>query len=135
MSCYIVNKKTIDVIVKGIEDYGIDYRAKNYKTDNYRLIVLQGSQNDAIGQSLLNQNYASATYRYCGDIKIPEYHFSDVEYNEGMLLGCINCYIYQACKTEGFFVTDLYRSLQSLKDAILERLIKEKGQDIPWGVD
>ena len=69
------------------------------------------------------------------DDKIPEYRFSDVEYNEGMLLGCINCYIYQACETEDFFETDLYRSLQTLKEAILERLIKEKGQDIPWGID
>lgn len=135
MSCYIVNKKTIDVIVKGIEDYGIDYRAKNYKTDNCRLIVLRGSQNDAIGQSLLNQNYASVDYRYRENNKVPEYHFSDVEYNEGMLLGCINCYLYQACETEDFFESELYRSLRRLKEAMLEQLIEDKGQDIPWGVD
>lgn len=135
MSCYIVSKKTIDVIVKGFEDYGVDYRAKNYKTDNCQLIVLRGRRNDAIGQSLLNQNYASVNYCYHEDNKIPEYHFSDVEYNEGMLLGCINCYLYQACETEDFFETELYRSLRRLKEAMLEQLIEEKGQDIPWGVD
>ena len=135
MSCYVVNKKTIDVIVKGFEDYGVDYKAKNYKTDRWQLIVFRDGHNDAIGQSLLNQNYASVDHRYREDNKVSEYHFSDVEYNEGMLLGCINCYIYQACETEDFFESELYRSLRRLKEAMLERLIKEKGQDIPWGVD
>lgn len=135
MSCYIVYKKTIDIIVKGFEDYEVDYRAADYKTDNYRLVVLRGCQNDAIGQSLLNQNYASINHHYDEKIKAPEYRFSDVEYDEGMLLGCIDCYIYQACETENFFETDLYRSLKRLKEAMLERLIEEKGQDIPWGAD
>ena len=135
MSCYVVKKITIDVIVKGFEDYGVEYRAKNYKTDSYQLIVFRGSHNDAIGQSLLNQNYASVDCRYRENNKVPEYHFSDVKYNEGVLLGCINCYIYQACETEDFFESELYRSLRRLKEAMLERLIEEKGQDIPWGVD
>ena len=135
MSCYIVGKKTIDIIVKGFEDYGVDSRAADYKTDHCRLIVLRGCQNDAIGQSLLNQNYASVNYRYDEGNKAPKYRFSDVEYDEGMLLGCINCYIYQACETEDFFETDLYKSLQRLRNAMFERLIREKGQDIPWGVE
>ncbi len=31
MSAFIVNKQTIDVIVKGIEIYNVNYDAENYK--------------------------------------------------------------------------------------------------------
>lgn len=129
MSAYIVNDKTIHAIVKGFETYEVEYRAERYNEYNESL---QDIKND-IGQSLLDQNYKSVNYRYSKDEKSPIYKYEDVEINEGILLGCIDCYIYQACETDDFFETDLYHSLIRLKTAMLERLIKEKGQKTPWG--
>ena len=61
--------------------------------------------------------------------------FEDVEINEGVAVGCINCYIYQACETPDFETSELYYSMKRLKDRILERLINKAGQEIPWGID
>jgi hypothetical protein len=57
------------------------------------------------------------------------------EVNPGIILGCIECYNYQACETEDYFTSDLYYSLQELKTAMLERYITNEGFDIPWGYE
>lgn len=66
-------------------------------------------------------------------METPKFELAEVEYNEGVLLGCIDCYIYQACETDGFFDSALYGSLQRLKNAMLKKMIQAKGQEIPWG--
>ena len=56
MSCYVVDYETISVIVKGFEMYGVDYEAENYVRPIQIIIALNELRN-AIGQSLLDQNY------------------------------------------------------------------------------
>lgn len=134
MSCYICDNKTISAIVKGIEQYGVDYRAENYTAPVQIIINLQQMRN-AIGQSLLDQNYRSVNERYGEDTATPEFTFEDVEVNPGIILGCVKCYNYQACETDDYFTSDLYYSLQELKTAMLERYITNEGFDIPWGYE
>ena len=139
MSAYIVSDNTIHAIVKGLEKYQQFeyYEAENFNSAKYRrsiIIDLQQMRND-IGQSLLDENYRSVNYRYREEEKAPKYSYKDVEINEGVLLGCINCYIYQACETDDFFESKLYRSLLHLKDAMLERMIQAQGYEIPWGYE
>ena len=141
MSAYIVDNKTISAIVKGIEQYNVDYRAENYTAPVQIIINLQQMRN-AIGQSLLDQNYKSVNYRYGEDTITPKFTFEDekntVAFNDGIpgiILGCIKCYNYQTCETSDYFTSDLYYSLQELKTAMLERYIANEGFDIPWGYE
>ncbi len=134
MSAYIVNNETIHAIVKGFEMYNAEYRAEGYKKPIQIIIDLQELRN-GIGQSLLNQNYKSVNYRYSEETATPKYIYQDVKVNEGIILGCINCYIYQACETNDFFESDLYNSLVELKEAMLKRMIEAKGYEIPWGYE
>ena len=134
MSAYVVNNETISAIVKGFEVFNVEYRAEDYKEPVQILINLQKIRN-SIGQSLLNQNYKSVNYRYNENSKTPEFKYKDVSINEGAILGCIDCYVYQACETSDFFESELYNSLMKLKNAMLIKLIEEKGQNIPWGYE
>lgn len=134
MSAYIVNDKTIHAIVKAFEMYNVEYIAEGYRAPLQVIINMQDIRN-GIGQSLLNQNYISVNERYREDTATPVYSYEEVKVNEGIILGCIDCYIYQACETADFFESRLYESLQSLKSAMLESMIQQKGQNIPWGYE
>ena len=135
MSAFIVNKQTIDVIVKGFEVYNVRYDAENYKPLAGFIIDAQEMRN-RIGQSLLDQNYESVNYRYRENVRPPKYEYEDLpfrEFNEGLLCGCIDCFEYQACETENYFTSQMHFSLQEVKNKMLERYIENAGQDIPWG--
>lgn len=132
MSAYIVSDNTIHAIVKGFEVYNADYKAADYSRPTQIIIDLQAVRN-GIGQSLLNQNYKSVNCRYRENTETPKYNYKDVEINEGILYGCIECYIYQACETNDFYESELYNSLQRLKEAMLVSMIKAKGLETPWG--
>ena len=134
MSAYIVNDKTIHAIVKGFRVYDATFAADDYK-NAVSVITSIKELSNAIGQSLLNQNYKSVNYRYRENTDTPKYSYEDVKINEGILIGCIDCYEYQACETDDYFNTDIHYSLLRLKDKIIERMIKEKGQEIPWGYE
>lgn len=134
MSAYIVNRETIHAIVKGFELYNADYEADDYR-EPVQIIINMKEIRDGIGQSLLNQNYKSVNYRYSEDTQTPKYEYEEVKTNEGIILGCIQCYIYQACETDDFFESKIYKSLQSLKEAMLESMINQKGYEIPWGYE
>lgn len=134
MSAYIVSNKTISAIAKAFAAYGTVYRASNYNPKPSIIKTLRSEITD-IGQSLLDQNYASVNARYGEETPAPKFFFEDVEINEGVVVGCIKCYIYQACESPDFETSDLYYSLKRLKDRILERLINKAGQEIPWGID
>lgn len=134
MSAYIVNNETISAIVRAYEIYNVKFEAENYE-EPIQIIVDKRELQNAIGQALLDQNYKSINYRYREDTPTPKYNYKYVDVNEGIIIGCINCYIYQACETENFFESVLYSSLQSLKNAMLERMIEAKGYKIPWGYE
>ena len=134
MSAYIVDNKTIHAIVKGFRVYGAAFAAEDYK-NAVSVITSVKAMSNAIGQSLLNQNYKSVNCRYRENTETPKYNYEDVKINEGILIGCIDCYEYQACETDDYFNSDIHYSLLRLKGKIIERMIKEKGQEIPWGYE
>ena len=138
MSAYVVDNKTISALAKAFELYGVEYKAENLKDTNpfgVNWIVDVESLRHDIGQSLLDQNYVSVNYRYSEETETPDFNYEDVEINEGIVKGCIDCYTYQACETRDFFETDLYKSLVRLKDKLLDRLISKNGYETPWGYE
>ncbi len=132
MSCYVVNNKTISAIVDGILNYNVDYRADNYNAPVQVIIDLQKLRN-AIGQSLLDQNWDSVNYRYCMHDVAPKFEYERVEVNPGIILGCVQCYEYQAGETKRYLESALHFSLQELVNKMLERYIEKDGFEIPWG--
>lgn len=131
MSAYVVNNETISVIAKGLVDYGVETREVKFDAMQMMLVNMRY---EPVGQWLLDQNYKSVNYRYNDDEQTPKFNYEEIEANEGTLLGCINCYIYQACETPDFEHSEIYKALQTLKNKMLERMIKAKGYEIPWGI-
>jgi hypothetical protein len=132
MSAYIVNMETISVLAKAFVQYHVAFTAEGYEKP-IQIIINYRELYDGIGQALLDQNYRSVNARYDEDTKTPKFRYANVEIDEGMVYGCICCYDYQACETEDYFESDLYRSLQRLKNKLLERLLSRKGLKAPWG--
>lgn len=129
MSAYVVSHETISVLVKGFEIYGVDYKAENINNDL--------NKKKRIGQSLLDQNYASTNIGYSkkelNSFITPEFIYKDLDVDAGMIYGCIQCYEYQACETDDYFESKLHFSLMRLKDAMLKRYIRNENLRIPYG--
>lgn len=126
MSAYVVSHETISVLVKGFEIYGVDYKAENINNDL--------NKKKRIGQSLLDQNYASANQLYSeNELVTPEFIYKDLDVDAGIIYGCIQCYEYQACETDDYFESKLHFSLMRLKDAMLKRYIRNENLKIPYG--
>jgi hypothetical protein len=134
MSAYVVDNKTISAIVDGIINYNVDYRADNYEAPVQVIIDLQELRN-AIGQSLFDQNFDSVNYCYGGHTVAPRFEYERVEVNPGIILGCVQCYEYQAGETKHYFESVLHFSLQDLVNKMLERYIEKDGFEIPWGYE
>lgn len=135
MSTYIVNRDTINAIVKGLEMYRVDLIVPHYET--YMPDMSIDEIRNMRGQLLIKQNYDAANARYPEKVidDIPDYEYSDVDINDGVLVGCINCYIYQVGDAPDFFQSDIYFALGRIKSKILAKLIAEKGLPMPWGYE
>lgn len=129
MSAYVVSHETISVLVKAFEIYGVDYKAENINNDL--------NKKKRIGQSLLDQNYASTNIGYSekelNSFITPEFIYKDLDVDAGIIYGCIQCYEYQACETDDYFESKLHFSLMRLKDAMLKRYIRNENLKIPYG--
>lgn len=129
MSAYVVSHETISVLVKAFEIYGVDYKAENINNDL--------NKKKRIGQSLLDQNYASTNIGYSekelNSFITPEFIYKDLDVDAGTIYGCIQCYEYQACETDDYFESKLHFSLMRLKDAMLKRYIRNENLKIPYG--
>ena len=135
MSCYVVDKKVIDLMVSWIMNHNIEYKAENYHYDGYMGILLDVKEmRNAIGQSLLDANYDSVNYRYDENRKAPTYEYSEDALYESCKNGtyladvysAIQEYNYQACETENYFESELYHSLQDVKESMLVLLLKQQ---------
>ena len=132
MSAYIVSNETISAIVKGFEIYKTKYHGEGYKPQTGWLIELN-KERQAIGQSLLNQNYRSVNYRYNEDTTPERFVFKDVYVTPSIIYGCIHNYEYQACETDDYFLSEVHKSLDELQHNMLERILKIQYGDYPWG--
>lgn len=136
MSCYICSNETISVIANAFAEYEVTY----YEDFMNKPAIYTQYPNSVevikIGQSLLDQNYRSVNERYDADTLAPAFKLKKIEnVNEGMIVGCINNYMCQSCETEDWMGSAIYISLNNLKNAILEQMIRDKGQEIVWGID
>lgn len=135
MSCYVVDKKVIDLMVSWIMSRGIAYKAENYHYNGFMGVLFDVNEmSNAIGQSLLDANYDSVNYRYDEDRKAPTYEYSEDALRESCKNGtyqadvysAIQEYNYQACETENYFESELYHSLQDVKESMLVLLLKQQ---------
>ena len=145
MSCYVVDKKVIDLMVSWIMNRGIQYKAENYHYEGFMGIMFDVNEmSNAIGQSLLDANYDSVNYRYDETRKAPTYEYSedaliDSHRNgtyEADVYSSIQEYNYQACEGENYFESDLYHTLQNVKEGMLVGLLKRVCPNADgWGFD
>lgn len=143
MSCYVVKNKVIDLMVSWIMSRGISYKAENYHYEGFMGILFERNEMaNAIGQSLLDANYDSVNYRYDEDKKAPTYEYSEDAMKDSLknktyeadVYSAIQEYNYQACETDNYFESDLYHTLQNIKEDMLVRLLKQKCPDADgWG--
>ena len=145
MSCYVVDKKVIDLMVSWIFDHN-DYKAENYSYNGYYggILLDVNEMRNAIGQSLLDANYDSVNYRYDEDKKAPTYEYSEDAMKESLknktyeadVYSAIQEYNYQACETDNYFESDLYHTLQNVKEGMLVGLLKRVCPNADgWGFD
>lgn len=143
MSCYVVDKKVIDLMVSWIINRGIQYKAENYHYEGFMGIMFNVNEmRNAIGQSLLDANYDSVNCRYDENRKAPTYEYSEDTMKESLKNGtyqadvysAIQEYNYQACETENYFESDLYHSLQDAKESMLVGLLRQQCPNADgWG--
>ena len=126
MSAYICNRDTISVLALAFDKYDVEYRADGYEGPKGFMIDVRKLRNN-IGQSLLDQNFASVNYRYKEDIPAYDFECMDIQINEGLVYECIGEYEYQACETPGYYESALHFSLIRLQKKLLERLIHRCG--------
>lgn len=132
MSAYIVDNKTISVLAIAFQKYGVKFEAADYGDLKAFVMDLHEVRN-SIGQALLNQNYASVNYRYDENDRPYKFKCEEVQIDEGIALGCLRNYEYQACETPDYHETRLHRSLMRLQDKLLDRLVERCGMVIPYG--
>lgn len=135
MSCYVVDKKVIDLMVSWIMNCGIQYKAENYHYEGFMGIMFDVNEmRNAIGQSLLDANYDSVNCRYDENRKAPTYEYSEDALQESLKNGtyqadvysAIQEYNYQSCETENYFESELYHSLQDAKESMLVGLLRQQ---------
>jgi len=136
MSAYVVDDKTISALAKAFIDYGVDFKAEDFTMPSICGVIFNDDEmKQAVGERLLKANYDSVNYLYGEDDAPREYKYEDVEINEGIVLGCLDCFNYQTCEVDRWEESLLYGSLEALRGKLLERLIKRAGYKVPWGYD
>lgn len=133
MSAFICNDETISVLARAFFDYQVSFEGLPPKSDLDYILCDVKKEVNQIGQALLQQNYDSVNYRYRTNELTPEFQCKDVNYDEGTVLGCIACYEYQACETEGYHDSYIHKNIERLKDKILARLVRKLKLKVPYG--
>ena len=134
MSAFIVSDDTITCIAKAFTTYGIEFRGGRAKTTMEMILFMEESEIKRIGQALLDENYRSVNFRYGEENEAPEFEPTELdEFDEGIVMGCIECYEYQACETNDWEETLVYKDIQRLKSKILMRLLKKFNMKMPYG--
>jgi len=135
VSAYVVSNNTIHAIVRGGLQYGLVKRATA----------------GLIGQALIETNHWSLCARYVGDqmpAPMTGYHLPDTigKLTPEAIVGCIQCFEYQACEFEDWTHSAAYRFTQALlqriersNPGIMERYrtvgTEARRAAYPWGIE
>ncbi len=133
MSAFICNNETITCIARAFVEYGVEFRGGEPKSAMDMILVDTNKETKRIGQALLAENYRSVNFRYNENTEVPEFEPAEVEFDEGTVLGCIDCYEYQSCEPDDWEETLVFKDLVELKATILKRLVKRLGMKVPYG--
>lgn len=100
MSAWVVEQGHIDVLVNGLAQY--------------RLITPANMQ--AVGQTLLHENYLSVNYRYGEDDSTPAYQLrvTEASLDPRHLVAAIGCYEYQSCEHPAWADSDAHALMLAL---------------------
>lgn len=119
MSAYIVSDETITAIVMG----ALEFLGNDYEIDPW-----------GFGQMLVDENYRSVNCRYSEDTKPHKYVWKELKkWDLGICAGCIDCYCYQSCETNDWPHTEASIMMETLRRAMLEKLLEQQGYEITWG--
>jgi len=137
MSAWIVSKKHIDCIVKGISDL-----------DNYNEIkqIVNGDNSldtlNKIGQILWDECFKSVNYRYNDNEKTPVYKYdnftnkSDNELeNLGFLFKQVQCLDYQSCEHPEYDKSTAKKIIDKLTFKIGYKMSELACPTAPWGIE
>lgn len=133
MSCFICNNETITVLARAFVDYGVNFHGLPPKSDIDTILVDLNKEVKRVGQALLDQNYLSVNARYNENTESPEFNPVPIEYDEGTVIGCIECYEYQACETDDWEECWVKRNLDHLKNAVIYRMCRKLDVAVPYG--
>lgn len=134
MSAFICDNKTITAIARAFVEYGVEFRGGEPKSAMDMILVDTNKETKRIGQALLAENYRSVNYRYSEETEVPEFEPERLEkLDQGIVTGCIACYEYQACETDDWEETLIYKDLQKLKQKILYSLLRGYNMQVPYG--
>ena len=135
MSAYIVSDNTINVIASAFIMNCVEFRSENFVSEP-EVIIGFSNNGPKIASELLKANYDSVNYRYSEKNEPHEIKF-ELRKNDdfGTILGCIKCFNYQACEMPGWDDSEIKKSLDRLKNKIIEMILARHGYELPWGID
>lgn len=128
MSCYMVEKKTIDNLVWGFMNFVECYK-------------INPEDPKKIGEKLIQLNTLSYVkrYRHCGE-KVSdylefrkEYKFENTHPGLFKIVQSCQCYLYQSCEC-GMDESCLYKEVESLLGDISRKIVNSlpEMQNLPW---
>jgi hypothetical protein len=131
MSAYVVSDKHIDALLTFADRPR--YQAPDYYYRGDKRVTFYDNL-DAIGQALLNQNYASVNHRYQELNTPPEYRYT--RFNRILspveAIKACDCYKYQACENEGHEKTEAWTIIEHIRERAIDEL---PGMDkAAWGI-
>ena len=142
MSAYIVDNRTIDIIIDGMAAFEVNV----YSGGRWLRPSESIEDRQAVGQMLLDANYESVNARYDESEKAPEYQRALPSFVRGLykfsstkalniLLGCVWNFEYQSCEAEGWNDNPVRNALAQLEREAMRRVFDLAGLPHCWGVE
>lgn len=112
MSAYIVDKKTIDRIINGMQQLNL-----NHEMGDIDII-----DNDDLGQQLWDMNAAAVDQRYEETNNKQPYTFNGVNVSKIQAFKSLRCFMYQ-CSEGDIPYTDLYKQMDIIGDRMAAKIV------------
>lgn len=130
MSAHVVGNHHISAMLTAARKMPMGY-GPNYRWTKNNSPVYFLSNETAIGQKLLDENYRSVNYRYDEQEAAPKFRMViDRQWTAVELIKLCDCYNYQTCETPDYGETEAYAIVQALREFAISAL---PGMDeAPW---